>query len=202
MMIAVSLNTCLCVLCVIATIRQWMLEYNIYCDVDQDNICYFIVVLSEYRRWRICLSGILELFERSSEAPKLYVYPQEDPDLDNLLSRWCLLWVNTIGHQLPRGSCLVFHVMVVFGTVSDFPYICTMSEVTWTAWPDFAGLDMSGVGAVPRAAWTREVWLISARAGDGHAWACALRWYHAVTWLGAAARVRGQMDDISIFNLI
>ena len=50
MMIAVSLNTCLCVLCVIATIRQWMLEYNIYCDVDQDNICYFIVVLSEYRR--------------------------------------------------------------------------------------------------------------------------------------------------------
>jgi len=34
--------------------------------------------------------------------------------------------------------------MIVFGTVSDFPYICTMSEDMWTDWPDFAGLDMSG----------------------------------------------------------
>ena len=50
-----------------------MLEYNIYCDVHQDNIYCFIMVLSEYWHWRICLSGILERYERSSEAPKLYV---------------------------------------------------------------------------------------------------------------------------------
>ena len=61
-----------------------MLEYNIYCE---DNIYYFNMALSEYRCWRICLSGILELYECSSEIPKLYVYPMEDPDLDNLLSR-------------------------------------------------------------------------------------------------------------------
>ena len=34
--------------------------------------------------------------------------------------------------------------MIVFGTVSDFSYICTMSEDMWTDWPDFAGLYMSG----------------------------------------------------------
>jgi len=77
----------LCDLCVIATIQRRMLEYNVFCDVDQGDIYYFIMALSEYRYWRICLSGILELYECLSEAPTLYVYPMEDPDLDNLLSR-------------------------------------------------------------------------------------------------------------------
>jgi len=40
--------------------------------------------------------------------------------------------------------------MIVFGTVSDFPY---MIEVVCTDWPDFAGLDMPGVGAAPTTAW-------------------------------------------------
>jgi len=46
---------------------------TLYCDVDQDNIYYFIMELFEYRHWRICLSEILQLYECSSEAPKFYV---------------------------------------------------------------------------------------------------------------------------------
>ena len=63
----------LCDLCVIATIRRLMLEYNEYCDADQDDIYCFIMALSEHQCWGIGLSGILDLYECSSEAPKLYV---------------------------------------------------------------------------------------------------------------------------------
>ena len=120
----------------------------------------------------------------------------EDPDLDNLLSRWCLLWVNNIGHRLPWGT----YVMIVFGTVSDLAYIYDdRGRVNWLTWlcrlkqawcwrcanNSVTSLRMDDISAGRRQTYLSE---------------CSELYVHV--GLGAAARARGQIDDISIFNLI
>ena len=96
------------------------------------------------------------------------------------------LWQNTTPWLYPEYSSKwgwLDVVMIVFGTVSDFPY---MIEVVCTDWPDFAGLDMPGVGAVPTTAWPRYAWMISARAGDGH----TVRWADIIKSRGTGRRRR------------
>ena len=122
----------------------------------------------------------------------------EDPDLDNLLSRWCLLWVNNIGHRLPWGT----YVMIVFGTVSDLAYIYDdRGRVNWLTW--LCRLKHARCWRCANNSVT------SLRMGDisaGRRRTCLSASTELISYdhvgLGAAAYARGQVADISIFNSI
>ena len=123
----------------------------------------------------------LFLSDKDSEITKSAQLPDYLYTSCTTVVRYCK-WTRTVKTY--------FVVMIVFGTVSNFIYIYTMTEVAWTDWPDFAGLDMPGVGAVPTTAWPRYAWMISARAGDEHASARPLSWYHTITWDWAPRQTR------------